>query len=98
MRGTQVSALIEKAVPDKADQDMECREFAEFLEAYLSDELLVETNTRVFRHLEKCRSCREDLAQKRKLRQQMRSAVIRSEEFQIDPIFANRLTADLKNA
>ena len=75
---------------------MECKEFAEVLEAYLSDELLVETNTQVLQHLEYCRNCREDLAARRQLRQRMRTSVKSSEEFQIDPIFANRLIADLK--
>jgi hypothetical protein len=77
---------------------MECKEFAENIEAYLSDELLVETNTQVLQHLEDCRHCREDIAARRELRQRMRSSVKSSEEFQIDPIFANRLTADLKEA
>lgn len=75
---------------------MQCREFGEISEAYLSDELLVETCIQVFRHLENCRKCREDFAAKRELRQKIRTAVKNSHEFQLDPIFANRLNADLQ--
>src|SRR5687768_11399524 len=76
--------------------NMECKEFAEIIEAYLSDELLVETNTQVLQHLQDCRHCREDLAARRELRERMRSSVKGSEEFRINPIFANRLIADLR--
>ena len=75
---------------------MQCREFQEISEAYLSDELLVETNIQVFRHLENCPKCRAEFAAKRQLRLQMRSAVRHAPEFQIDPGFANRLSANLK--
>lgn len=77
---------------------MQCREFRDISEAYLSDELLVETCAQVFRHLESCPKCREDFAAKRKLRQKMRVAVKTADEFQIDPIFASRLSANLREA
>ena len=75
---------------------MQCREFGEISEAYLSDELLVETCIQVFRHLERCRKCRENFAAKRELRQKIRTAAINSHKVQIDPMFANRLSADLQ--
>lgn len=75
---------------------MQCREFREISEAYLSDELLVETNIQVFRHLENCFKCREDFAAKRNLRQRMREAVKGADEFQINPVFARRLTENLR--
>lgn len=78
--------------------NMECSEFNEISEAYLSDELLVETNIQVFQHLQGCRKCRESFAARRKLRQQMSSSVRNAKEFQLDPVFARRLTAELKEA
>ena len=75
---------------------MECREFREVSESYLSDELLVETNIKVFRHLENCPRCRKEVAAKRELRQKMRSAVGKMDKFQVDPVFANRLQLQLK--
>ena len=75
---------------------MDCREFREISEAYLSDELLVETNLQVFRHLENCPNCRKEFAAKRELRERLRTAAKNGSEFQIDPDFAKRLRADLK--
>jgi len=75
---------------------MQCREFNEISEAYLSDELLVETNIQVFRHLENCPKCREQFAAKRELRNKVCAAVKRTPEFQINPAFATRLSANLK--
>jgi len=77
---------------------MQCREFKEISEAYLSDELLVETNLQVFGHLENCPKCRADFAVRRELRAKIRGTVKNSPEFQIDPVFANRLSANLKEA
>lgn len=75
---------------------MQCREFREISESYLSDELQVETNIQVFRHLENCPNCRREFAAKRELRQKMKSAVRSADDFKMDPIFANRLHATLK--
>lgn len=75
---------------------MQCREFREISEAYINDELLVETCIQIAGHLENCQRCREDLAAKRELRQQVRAAVRNSNEFQMDPIFARRLHANLR--
>lgn len=77
---------------------MECREFREVSEAYLSDELLVETNLKVFRHLENCPNCRKEFAAKRDLRQKMKNGVAQMDRFQIDPNFANRLSSQLKDS
>lgn len=74
---------------------MQCREFREISESYLSDELLVETNIQVFRHLENCPNCRQEFAAKRELRQKMRNSVRNADEFQINPIFAKRLRTNL---
>ncbi len=75
---------------------MQCREFRDISEAYLSDQLLVETNLQVFGHMENCPKCREEFAGRRELRRKLRSAVKNASEFQIDPVFSKRLTADIK--
>ncbi|MBK9163618.1 MAG: zf-HC2 domain-containing protein [Acidobacteria bacterium] len=75
---------------------MQCSEFRELSEAYLSDELLVETNLQVYRHMESCPKCREDFAARRVLRSRMRDAVAASPEFAIQPAFETRMNAQLR--
>jgi hypothetical protein len=76
--------------------NMDCREFREIAEAYLSDELLVESNIRVDRHLEACGDCKTRFAAMRRLRRQMSSTVRDSENFRIDRTFAVKLAGELK--
>lgn len=77
---------------------MQCREFREISEAYLSEELLVETNIQVLEHLENCPKCRGEFAAKRRLRQKLCAAVKNAPEVQVDPVFASRLAANLRQA
>ncbi len=53
---------------------MECREITELMDSYLCDELATETNLTVIRHTEECAMCRQELAARRQLRSQLRSA------------------------
>lgn len=75
---------------------MNCREFKEIIDSYLAGELLVETNHDVLRHLEHCRACRGELADHRTFRQRLRSAVRNAPDVQLDPVFAARLKASLR--
>jgi hypothetical protein len=75
---------------------MNCREFREIADTYLSDELLVETNHEVFRHLENCPDCRAELSTRRDIRTRLRSAVKNDDKSIINPIFANKLRANLR--
>lgn len=75
---------------------MECRDFRELADSYLSDELLVETNHNVIRHLETCADCRRELAARRKLRSQLRSGFERAPDLQINEEFANGLKIQLR--
>ncbi len=75
---------------------MSCQEFKEIFDSYLGDELLIETNHDVLRHLEKCASCRSELADRRELRARVRSAVKNSADVQINPVFAARLKSNLR--
>jgi hypothetical protein len=76
---------------------MNCRDFDEIVDSYLSNELLVETNHDVIRHLEHCRDCRELLAERRELRARLKGAIMNVEESQIDPAFAVRAREELRS-
>jgi hypothetical protein len=75
---------------------MRCQEFREMMDSYLGDELLVETNHDVLGHLENCPSCRNELAARRGLLAQMRSAFKSIPEMQMNPAFAIKLQNDLR--
>ena len=47
---------------------MQCREVREFADSFLSEQLLVETNHEVLRHLEGCLGCRSEMESRRALR------------------------------
>jgi putative zinc finger protein len=53
---------------------MQCREVRELLDAFLGDQLLVETTNDVVRHLEVCPACRAELEGRRALRARLQSA------------------------
>ncbi len=76
--------------------EMQCKDFREIADSYLSDELLVETNHEVFRHLENCEKCRRDLAARRELRTKLNTAIINAPESNIDEIFAAKLRQSLE--
>ena len=75
---------------------MNCKDFKEIADSYLSNELLVETNHDVLRHLESCPDCRSELGSRRELRERLRSAVKNSEFSQIDPQFVVRTKSELR--
>ena len=54
-----------------------CEKIRRYLDSYLSNELLVETNHEVLRHLENCPACAEELEQKIRARNVLRGAVAR---------------------
>lgn len=74
-------------------QAMDCRNFKELLDSYLSDELAVETNHAVLRHAELCADCRGEMAARRNLRQTLRGAV---RVTTASPDFRNRLRERLR--
>ncbi len=65
-------------------------------DSYIGDELLVETNHEVLRHLENCAACRNELAAHRRFRARVRLAVVNSPESQINSLFASRLQTNLR--
>jgi Putative zinc-finger len=77
---------------------MNCKDFREIADSYLSNELLVETNHEVLQHLENCANCRRELGARRELRDALRVAVKNSPDNQINPIFAKKLTNNLRES
>ncbi|MBA2735029.1 MAG: zf-HC2 domain-containing protein [Acidobacteria bacterium] len=75
---------------------MQCRDFREVADSYLSDELLIETNHDVIAHLEACADCRRELAARRELRATLRASFESAAELQIDNSFAAHLRAQLR--
>lgn len=76
---------------------MQCREFREVSESYLSDELLAETNHQINHHLEHCPDCRADFASRKVLRKRVNSAGLNAADFQINPVFNNKLEIGLRD-
>jgi hypothetical protein len=75
---------------------MNCKDFREIADSYLSDELAVETNHEVFQHLENCADCRQELSMRREVREKLRLSLKNSTDFQMNPAFAVKLKANLK--
>jgi predicted anti-sigma-YlaC factor YlaD len=80
----------------KEGNQVQCRDFRELADSYLSDELLIETNHDVLRHLEKCADCREELAARRELRRKLREGFQQAPDLQMSDEFANRLKDQLR--
>ena len=75
---------------------MKCHDFREIADSYLSDQLLVETNHDMIRHLESCADCRRELAARRELRSRLRKAFELAPHLQINKEFANDLKIQLR--
>ena len=74
---------------------MQCRDFKEIADSYLSNELMVETNHGVIAHLEQCADCRQELKARRELRSKLREAFIKAPENQLQSEFAAHLNTQL---
>ncbi len=73
---------------------MDCRNFKEVLDSYLSDELAVETNHAVMRHAEQCASCRTEMGARRNLRGVLRATIATTTT--ASPEFRHRLRERLR--
>ncbi len=67
------------------------------MDSYISDELLIETNHEVLRHLENCPDCCGELAERRNLKLRIRHTVKSAAESQLNPVFAKRVTTSLRD-
>jgi anti-sigma factor RsiW len=77
---------------------MQCREVRDLADSFLSEQLLVETNHELLRHLETCPDCRADLAARRALRAGLRTAFARAEALRPRPDLAADMLARLQRA
>src|SRR5262245_55759443 len=75
---------------------MQCRDVCELLDAYLGDQLLVETTNDVVRHLETCPVCRGELDGRRVLRARLQSAFVGAVDLAPTPEFLKRIDARLR--
>lgn len=76
---------------------MNCKELKGIIDSYIADELLVETNHDVMRHLETCAVCRREVSERRKLKMRIRHAVMSADYTKIDPAFAARTSESLRD-
>jgi anti-sigma factor RsiW len=75
---------------------MECRDVRELADSFLSEQLLVETNHEVVRHLETCPDCRSEIAARRALRDKLRAALAGAEDLRPRQDFTAELAAKLR--
>lgn len=77
---------------------MECRRFQDLADSYLAEELLVETNHDLIRHLESCPACREELAARRRLRTVLQTAFTGTDTLRPAVDFEARVRARLRQS
>ena len=75
---------------------MQCRDARELLDSFLAEELLVETNHELLRHLSGCPDCQADLDARARMRSGLKQAFARAGDLQIRPEFVDRLAAELR--
>src|ERR1041384_7369855 len=57
-------------------EDVYCKRIRSYLDSYLNNELLVETNHEVLKHLETCAACAQSLEDRTRLKDQLKRAVM----------------------
>ena len=77
---------------------MQCRDVRDLADSFLSEQLLVETNHELLRHLETCPDCRSDIGDRRAIRDTLRTAFTRAGDLRPRPEFAAELRATLRPA
>ncbi|MEZ5306198.1 MAG: zf-HC2 domain-containing protein [Pyrinomonadaceae bacterium] len=75
---------------------MNCTDFREMADSYLSNELLTETNHGFISHLEACGPCRSYLERIRNIRGRMRDAVCSAEQYRMREGFERTCLAKLR--
>lgn len=76
---------------------MQCREVRDLADSFLSEELLVETNHEVLRHLEACPACQAEIASHRELRGAMRRAFTGAEALRMRDEFPREVVSRLRS-
>jgi LPXTG-motif cell wall-anchored protein len=77
---------------------MDCRSVRELADSFLSEQLLVETNHEVLRHLETCAACRAELAARGAIRERLRGAFGSAPDLAPRTALAAELAARLRPA
>jgi anti-sigma factor RsiW len=77
---------------------MQCHEVRDLADSFLSEQILVETNHEVLRHLEGCPTCRAEFASLRELRRAVRRAFINSEALRISDEFRDSAMSHVREA
>lgn len=77
---------------------MQCRDARELLDSFIGEELLVETNHDLLRHLATCPECSAELEGRRRVRSGLKQAFKASADLQVRPEFANELAARLRTS
>jgi hypothetical protein len=77
---------------------MDCRSVRELADSFLSEQLLVETNHEVLRHLETCAACRAELAARGAIRDRLREAFGSAVDLKMRPEFAAELANTLRSS
>jgi anti-sigma factor (TIGR02949 family) len=57
----------------------QCKKIRSYLDSYLSNELMVETNHEVLKHVDSCQGCADALASRARVKQVLRQAVMQDE-------------------
>ena len=75
---------------------MQCRDARELLDSFIAEELLVETNHELLRHLATCPDCAAELEGRRQIRGGLKQAFARAADLQMRPEFAGEVAARLR--
>lgn len=76
-------------------EDSHCKRIRSYLGSYLNNELMVETNHEVLRHLEACEECSRSLEDRARLKARLKHAVI--QEY-APTALRERITSDLRRS
>ena len=76
-------------------QDSHCERLRSYLDSYLNNELMVETNHDVIRHLETCEECSRSLEDRARLKAQLKRAAM--QEY-APAALRERITSDLRRS
>jgi anti-sigma factor RsiW len=77
---------------------MQCKDARELLDSFLAQELLVETNHELLRHVSGCPDCKADLDARARLRSRLKQAFARAAEMQVRPEFVDQVTTRLRSS
>ena len=76
---------------------MQCREVRDLADSFLSEQLLVETNHEMLRHLEGCPDCRAELDARRALRTAIQRAFLNADALHVREDFARDIGPRLRS-